>query len=335
MFKSNISLKPYNTFGLDCIADKFAILDTVSKVKLVTRILKGEKILFLGGGSNLLFLSNKISRPVLKNNLLGIECVKETEEHVWIKAMAGEIWHDLVMYCVQHNYGGIENLSLIPGSVGAAPMQNIGAYGVEIKDTFDSLEAVNLRTGQLENFDIYNCDFGYRNSVFKGRLKGEYCIVSMTLKLNKKPVINTSYGAIANTLSEMNIKNPSIKTVSDAVIKIRQSKLPDPIELGNAGSFFKNPVVDKSLVKDARFKDAPMYEVNDIQVKIPAGWLIEQCGWKGKVVGETGCHKDQALVIVNYGKATGDEIWNHALNVKQSVLDKYDIELEPEVNIVK
>ncbi|MGB1040841.1 MAG: UDP-N-acetylmuramate dehydrogenase [Flavobacteriales bacterium] len=272
---------------------------------------------------------------VLKNELLGIEQVKEDSSQVWLKVGAGENWHEFVMHCVKQNLGGIENLSLIPGNVGASPMQNIGAYGVEIKDVFVSLEALNIATQEIEVFDNESCKFGYRESIFKNTHKGKYIILSVTYKLSKNPVFNTSYGAIENQLQDMGIKKLSVKSISDAVIAIRSSKLPDPKKIGNAGSFFKNPIVSKQkfekLIID--FPSIAHYIQNDGSVKIAAGWLIDQLGWKGKTYENYGVHKKQALVLVNYGGSKGKDIYNLSTDIMNSVKNKYDIQLEREVNI--
>jgi UDP-N-acetylmuramate dehydrogenase len=291
--------------------------------------------LILGGGSNVLFTKD-YDGLVVKNSLLGIEKVREDPNHVWLKVQSGENWHQFVDWCIGQNYGGIENLSLIPGLIGAAPMQNIGAYGVEIKSVFHELEAVDIRDGTLRTFHRDDCEFGYRESVFKKSLKGCYCIVSVTLKLDKHPQFNISYGAIQENLEKMKIKNLTLRAVSDAVISIRQSKLPDPKEIGNAGSFFKNPEVENlhfDKIK-SKYPEMPGYPLTNQKSKIPAGWLIEKCGWKGKVVGNTGAHKDQALVLVNYGKASGIEIKNLSQEIQRSVFEKFGIELMGEVNII-
>jgi UDP-N-acetylmuramate dehydrogenase len=273
---------------------------------------------------------------VIKNSIKGISIVKENENHVWVKAMAGEVWHEFVLWCINHNLGGVENLSLIPGCVGAAPMQNIGAYGAEIKQVFDRLEAVELLTGQVVTFTNMQCKFGYRESIFKNEAKGKYIITSVTFKLNKNPEFNITYGAIQQTLHEMGVSSLSLKAISDAVIQIRKSKLPDPAVLGNAGSFFKNPEVDKSLYDQLKVEYPTLvgYPTLGNKIKLAAGWLIEQCGWKGKVIGNTGSHKDQALVLVNYGNATGNEIYSLALDIQASVKQKFGVEIVPEVNVV-
>jgi len=291
--------------------------------------------MIIGGGSNILFTKN-YEGVVLKNNLKGIDVIREDTDYIWVRAGGGELWHTLVMFCVERNYGGIENLSLIPGSVGAAPLQNIGAYGVELVHTFYELEAMDLSTGGFRIFDKSACGFGYRDSVFKNVLRGKYFITSVTLQLRKQPVFHVEYGAIRQTLEAMHINTYSVKAISDAVIAIRRSKLPDPEDIGNAGSFFKNPEIDTTFYTSLKqkFPQMPGYAVNENKTKVPAGWLIEQCGWKGKRVGDAGVHKDQALVIVNYGKATGDEIYALAMEVKITVKDKFGIDINPEVNIV-
>jgi UDP-N-acetylmuramate dehydrogenase len=262
--------------------------------------------------------------------------IKEIDDDVYVKASAGVVWHQFVLWCIAHNLSGLENLSLIPGQVGAAPMQNIGAYGVEIKDVFESLSAYHIDDREIHHFLLNDCAFGYRESIFKNKFRNQYIIIDVTFRLNKTPVFHINYGDIRNTLEQMQINELNIKAVSDAVIKIRSSKLPDPAVLGNAGSFFKNPVISK-IQFDQLITEHPLmpnYPQQQGDVKIPAGWLIEQCGWKGKVVGNTGSHKSQALVLVNYGNATGPEISRLALDIQQSVKDKFGILIEPEVNLV-
>ena len=336
-FQKNFSLKSHNTFGIDVRCALFAeISDTEFLGEIIRAKEQGaQKKLVLGGGSNILFTKD-FDGLVLKNSLQGISIEKQDAEQVWVKVAAGEVWHKFVLFCIENNYGGIENLSLIPGLVGAAPMQNIGAYGVELVSVFERLEAVHLHTGETTAFHKTDCNFGYRESVFKNKYKGEFVITSVTLRLNKKPVFNTTYGAITETLEKMGVKELSIKAISDAVIAIRSSKLPDPKALGNAGSFFKNPEVSQEEFKriQKEHPKVPHYPAAHGMVKIPAGWLIEQCGWKGKRVGNTGSHKDQALVLVNYGGATGKEIYALALEIKKSVMEKFGIEITPEVNLV-
>jgi UDP-N-acetylmuramate dehydrogenase len=334
----HISLKDFNTFGIDVIAQKFCIIKTKENIlELIQKqFIHFRKHLFIGGGSNIL-LCNNVEGLVIKNEINGIDIINEDEHFIWIKSFSGTNWHAFVLFCVERNFGGIENLSLIPGTVGAAPMQNIGAYGVELKDTFVELEAIHLKTAEITVFTKEDCKFGYRESIFKKEEKGNYFIYSVTFKLSKQPKVNIAYGDIQRILDGKSITSPTIKDVSDAVIEIRESKLPNPKELGNAGSFFKNPEVDIEIAEKIKqdFPEMPKYDLPNGKVKIPAGWLIEQCGWKGKQVGNTGNHAKQALVIVNYGNAIGTEIWQHAHTVQQSVKDKFGIILEAEVNIMQ
>lgn len=330
----NFSLKNYNTFGIDAAAKEFV---SVSKLEELQQILKEHKNIFvLGGGSNML-LTRDIDNLVVHVNLKGKEIVWENESYVHLKAQAGESWHELVLFCVENNYGGVENLSFIPGNTGTTPIQNIGAYGTEIKDVFISCEALNIETLQTEVFAKEQCEFGYRESVFKGRLKGKYIITSVTLQLTKNNhKINIAYGDIARELAKNNITSPTIKDVSNAVTYIRKSKLPDPKELGNSGSFFKNPVISITEFEKIKHKypEMPHYIISDNEVKIPAGWLIEQAGFKGKRFGSAGVHKNQALVLVNYGDATGQEILDVSKNIQKVILEKFNIKIEAEVNII-
>jgi len=334
--RRNISLKPFNTFG---IRQKAKLFCTLTSQEDITNLLQSTVYdsyphLFLGGGSNILFTQD-FPGLVIKNQITGIELLKEDRNHVWVKAMSGENWHEFVLHCIANKWSGIENLSLIPGTVGAAPMQNIGAYGVEIKDVFDSLEAIDLDSGSILQFGLNDCKFGYRESVFKNTFKNKFFILSMTLKLNKKFIPHIKYGAISETLKEKKVKNISLRAVSNAVISIRQSKLPDPKKLGNSGSFFKNPVIPIEQFKEIqlKFPHIKAYPVSDTEIKVPAGWLIEQAGWKGKRIGNTGSHKNQALVLVNYGKANGEEVKKLAYQIKDSVKQLFGIEINPEVNI--
>jgi UDP-N-acetylmuramate dehydrogenase len=337
MIHKNISLKKYNTFGIEAKAKFFVEVNNLDEL---IAILKDEQFqnierLILGGGSNML-LTKDFDGLVIKINLIGIEKIKEDENHIYLKSGAGVVWHELVMYCVNHGYAGIENLSLIPGTVGAAPMQNIGAYGVEIKDTFESLEALNISTLQVETFDLLTCRFGYRESIFKHEAKDKYIILNVAFRLNRQPNFQTSYGAIKDTLAEMGISELSLKAVSDAVIHIRRSKLPDPAEIGNAGSFFKNPEIPKVQFEELKEKypTMPSYPVNETLVKVPAGWLIEQAGWKGQRFGEIGVHAKQALVIVNYGGGKGLEIKELSQKIQASIKEKFGINLHAEVNFI-
>lgn len=337
MIQSNISLKAYNTFGIEAKARHFSTGSSVNEINeiLSSSTAKQHSLLILGGGSNLL-LTKDYDGLVLKNEILGKEIISEQGDDVLVKVGAGENWHQFVMWCIEHELAGLENLSLIPGNVGASPMQNIGAYGVEIKDRFVELEALHIATGQIEKFDNNACNFAYRESVFKRELKDQYVICSVTYRLSKTPNFTISYGAIQDQLELMGITDLSIKAVSDAVIAIRQSKLPDPKVIGNSGSFFKNPVVENSLIDrlKSEFPDMPSYKVDEQHSKLAAGWLIEQAGWKGKTMGNYGVHKKQALVLVNYGGALGSDIYNLSSDIKDSVLDKFGVDLEREVNII-
>lgn len=333
----NISLKPYNTFGIDVTAKQFATFTSVEELKELisnSKFKTQNSKLILGGGSNILFTKD-FDGIILKNELKGIELVHQDEEYFYVKAAAGENWHSFVLHCLNHNYAGIENLSLIPGTVGASPMQNIGAYGIEIKDVFYQLEALHITTQTVQTFNIEDCGFGYRTSVFKTKFKNEFIILNVTYKLRKKAVLNTSYGAIEKELEAMHITEPNIQSVADAVIRIRSSKLPDPARIGNAGSFFKNPVISKFRrhAIAERFKDLPSFVIDDMHYKIAAGWLIEKCGFKGFRKGDAGCHKDQALVLVNYGHAKGSEIFDLSETIISAVKKEFGIELEREVNI--
>ncbi len=327
------SLKNHNTFGIDVNAEHIIYLTEIEQLKNINNL---KDCMFLGGGSNVLFTKD-IDQTVVINQTKGIKITNETSNTVTLEVASGEVWHNLVLFCVKHNFGGIENMSLIPGSVGAAPMQNIGAYGVEIKDVLLALEAIDLETKTPKLFTNTECQFGYRESIFKKRLKGKYFISKISIILTKnKHNINTLYGAISDVLSAKEIIKPTIKDISDAVIEIRQSKLPDPSELGNSGSFFKNPIISTKhflKLKD-KFPDIKSYLVNKDEVKVPAGWLIESLGWKGKRVGNTGSHKNQALVLINYGSATGTEVKKLSEDIKLSVWDTYKIKLETEVNII-
>ncbi|MEO7523683.1 MAG: UDP-N-acetylmuramate dehydrogenase [Ferruginibacter sp.] len=339
--ETNISLKHFNTFGIDVLAKQFSVFNNISDLREIFEInshnpkLQTSNAFILGGGSNILLTKN-VDGLVLKNEIFGIEKINEDADHVYIKAGAGENWHRLVLYCLENNYAGIENLALIPGNVGAAPMQNIGAYGVEIKDAFHSLEAFQLSERKVVSFDKEACEFGYRESIFKNKYKGQFIITSVTYKLNKKPVFAISYGAITEELEKMKVQELSIKSIAQAVMNIRTSKLPDPKVIGNAGSFFKNPEISFSLFEKllAEFPGIVGYKLNSGKVKLAAGWLIEYCGWKGYRNGDAGCHEKQALVLVNYGNAKGEEIYDLSTIIIKSVQEKFGVELEREVNIV-
>lgn len=335
--QEHVNLLPYNTFKIAAQARYFASINSVAELHALmdTPVYKHEKHLILGGGSNVL-LTGDFEGLVIKINLKGIEIVWEDDTTVVLNVGAGEAWHSFVMFCVANNYGGAENLSLIPGTMGAAPMQNIGAYGVEVKDLIKTVEAIDVNNGDVRVFNNRECEFGYRESVFKHTLKGKYFISSVTLTLTKKNhVLNTSYGAIQQTLDQHQTA-PSIQSISDAVISIRKQKLPDPNVVGNAGSFFKNPTIDQAQYESLKKQYAaiPGYFVDNQCVKVPAGWLIEQCGWKGKTFDNIGVHPHQALVLVNYGGGTGEKIRKLAQDILVSVNQKFSIDLQPEVNII-
>jgi UDP-N-acetylmuramate dehydrogenase len=333
--QSDFSLKPFNSFGMDVKASAFTEITSEKQIPGLLRLINTfeKPSLILGGGSNLLF-SRDFDGLVVHMATKGIEIVDEDEDYAYVRAMAGENWDDFVQFCISRNYGGLENLSLIPGNVGSAPIQNIGAYGVELKDSFYMLDAVSVKTGEFREFYAADCQFGYRQSVFKGELKGQYIILSVTFKLSKRPVFNTTYGSVGDFLKERNMP-VNLQNISFAISEIRRSKLPDPLELGNAGSFFKNPVVSKKHFGNLLgvYPDMPSYPSGE-QVKVPAGWLIEKCGWKGFRDGDAGVHARQALVLVNYGNATGTQILNLAHRIMESVKQSFEIDIEPEVNII-
>ncbi|WP_343685910.1 UDP-N-acetylmuramate dehydrogenase [Chryseobacterium gleum] len=336
--QENFSLKPYNTFGVDARARYFTEVNTIDELKEALIFAKNQslQLLFLGGGSNIL-LTKDFEGLAIRLNLKGISEESINENEVWVTAKAGENWHEFVMYCLEKNYGGLENLSLIPGNVGTSPMQNIGAYGTEIKDIFISCQVLDLQNYALTTFNLEQCRFGYRDSVFKQEGKGRYVILEVTFNLTQKNHhIKTEYGAIQSELENLGIENPTIQDVSRAVINIRQSKLPDPKEIGNAGSFFKNPTIPLAQFEalKQKFENIQGYTNGDM-VKVPAGWLIEQCGWKGKQIGNVASHKLQSLVIINAtGNATGKEIFDFSTEIINSVKEKFGIELEREVNII-
>lgn len=329
----NKSLKAYNTFGIDAKARNFIGVSSQKELKQALRKVYASELLVLGGGSNML-LTKDLDKTVVHINLKGKEILEQDEGSVLVRAKAGENWHEFVLWCLENDFGGLENLSLIPGNVGSAPIQNIGAYGVELKDSFVSCETVNVKTLETRTFSNEACHFGYRNSVFKNELKNQFVISSVSFKLTKKNhVLHTGYGAIQGELA--GIENPGIRDVSDAVIKIRQEKLPDPKEIGNSGSFFKNPVVpiEKFKTIQKQYPEIPSYVAEEGHMKIPAGWLIEQAGFKGYRKGDAGVHKKQALVLVNYGNASGMEILNLAKEIQKKIQNDYGILLEFEVNV--
>ena len=336
---NNFSLKKYNTFGIEAKAKQFVAVHNLEELNSILEK-HPEKKIILGGGSNML-LTQDIDALVIHIDLKGKKIIKEDDDFVWVESQAGEVWHEFVLWTIDQNFGGLENMSLIPGNVGTTPVQNIGAYGTEIKDTFISCDAMNILTQEMKTFTNVECDFGYRESVFKNKFKNEYIITSVIFKLTKRNhKINTSYGDITKELEknnpEVSGQTPTLKDVSDAVIAIRKSKLPDPKELGNSGSFFKNPVISKEHFEKIqhKFPDIKFFEVSSTEVKVPAGWLIENAGLKGYRKDDAGVHKNQALVLVNYGNATGQNILELSKYVQKTVFDKYEIAIEAEVNVI-
>jgi UDP-N-acetylmuramate dehydrogenase len=334
--QSNFSLKNYNTFGIEAKAKQFVAVHSISELKNVLEQNKLQNKFILGGGSNMLLTKN-IEALVIHVDLKGKKIIQEDDDFVWVESQAGENWHEFVLWTIDQNFGGLENMSLIPGNVGTTPVQNIGAYGTEIKDTFVRCDAMKMENQEMKTFTKPECHFGYRESIFKNEAKDQYIITSVVFKLTKRNhKINTSYGDISGELAKNNITNPTLKEVSNAVISIRQSKLPDPKELGNSGSFFKNPILLKSDFEKIhqRFPEMKYYEVSATEVKVPAGWLIEQAGFKGKRFGDTGIHKNQALVLVNYGNATGQEILDVSKNIQETIFKTFGIHIEAEVNVI-
>ena len=334
--QENISLKDYNTFGIAVKARYFLQINTVEELRQALKLVEYPEKFILSGGSNML-ITEDIDALVLHINIKGIEIIARDKDYVELKVMAGENWHNLVLWTLEHNFGGLENMSLIPGNTGTAPIQNIGAYGVELKDNFSSCEALDTKDCSLRTFSKKECRFGYRDSYFKNDGKGNYVIVSVNFKLTcRNHTLRTSYGAIETELKKKGVSHPTINEISEAVIKIRQSKLPDPEVLGNSGSFFKNPIISASEfhIFTANHNDAPFYKLSENAFKIPAGWLIEQTGYKGKRFGDAGVHENQALVLVNYGGASGTEIIELAQNIIVAVEKKFGIRIEPEVNII-
>ncbi|OUL61291.1 UDP-N-acetylmuramate dehydrogenase [Flavobacterium sp. AJR] len=333
---SQFSLKNHNTFGIEAKAKQFIAVHSIDELRKVLEENKNQAKFILGGGSNML-LTKDIDALVIHIDLKGKKIVDENNDFVWVESQAGETWHDFVLWTIEQDFGGLENMSLIPGNVGTTPVQNIGAYGTEIKDTFVSCQAMNIENQEIKTFTHAECNFGYRESIFKHEVKDQYIITSVTYKLTKRNhKINTSYGDITAELAKNNITNPNLKDVSNAVIAIRQSKLPDPKELGNSGSFFKNPILLKSDFEKIhqKFPEMKYYDVSETEVKVPAGWLIEQAGFKGKRFGDAGIHKNQALVLVNYGNATGQEILAISKDIQKTVFEKFGIHIEAEVNVI-
>ena len=334
--QNNFSLKKYNTFGIEAKAKQFVAVHSIEDLNTILKEHQSEPKFILGGGSNML-LTQDIQALVIHIDLKGKKVLKEDDDFVWVESQAGENWHEFVLWTIDQNFGGLENMSLIPGNVGTTPVQNIGAYGTEIKDTFVSCEAITIATQVMKTFTKEDCHFGYRESIFKQEVKDQYIITSVVFKLTKRNhKINTSYGDITKELEKQNVTTPTLKDVSNAVIAIRQSKLPDPAALGNSGSFFKNPIIPKEQYEKAHalHPEMPHYVVSETEVKVPAGWLIEKAGFKGKRFGDAGIHKNQALVLVNYGNATGQEILAVSRNIQTTVLKEFGIAIEAEVNVI-
>ncbi len=336
--QQNIDLRTLNTFGIQASARYFAALKDTTEFSTLMQLPEWQQLpkFILGGGSNVLF-TQQFTGLIIKNEMMGIHRLAEDDDHVWLQVGAGENWHTFVLYCIEQGLGGVENLSLIPGTVGAAPIQNIGAYGVELCDVFEELTALDMASGVSKIFSREACQFGYRDSVFKSLYKNQYLITCVTLRLNKKPQFNLSYGALQQTLQDMHVTEPTLRTISEAVMQIRRSKLPDPAVLGNAGSFFKNPIIalQQFTALKNEFALMPHFEGDSPStVKISAGWMIEQCGWKGKRVGEVGVYDKQALVLVNYGAGTGADIQQLVAHIQQSVFARFGVQLMPEVNII-
>jgi UDP-N-acetylmuramate dehydrogenase len=332
----NFSLKKYNTFGIEAKAKQFVAVQSQEDLKSILAANQSQQKFILGGGSNML-LTKDLDALVIHIDLKGKKITAENEDFVWVESQAGENWHEFVLWTIDQNFGGLENMSLIPGNVGTTPVQNIGAYGTEIKDTFVSCKAMTIENQETKTFHKEECQFGYRESIFKNEAKNQYVITSVVFKLTKhNHKINTSYGDISAELAKNDITNPSLKEVSNAVIAIRQSKLPDPKELGNSGSFFKNPILLRTDFEKIhqQFPEMKYFDISETQVKVPAGWLIEQAGFKGKRFGDAGIHKNQALVLVNYGNATGQEILNVSKNIQETIFKTFGIHIEAEVNII-
>lgn len=334
--QNNFSLKKYNTFGIEAKAKQFVAVHSIEDLNTILKEHQSEPKFILGGGSNML-LTQDIQALVIHIDLKGKKVLNEDDDFVWVESQAGENWHEFVIWTIDQNFGGLENMSLIPGNVGTTPVQNIGAYGTEIKDTFVSCEAMTIATQVMKTFTKEDCHFGYRESIFKQEVKDQYIITSVVFRLTKRNhKINTSYGDITKELEKQNVTTPTLKDVSNAVIAIRQSKLPDPAALGNSGSFFKNPIIPKEQYEKAHalHPEMPHYVVSETEVKVPAGWLIEKAGFKGKRFGNAGIHKNQALVLVNYGNATGQEILAVSRDIQSTVLKEFGIAIEAEVNII-
>ncbi|MCB0563840.1 MAG: UDP-N-acetylmuramate dehydrogenase [Phaeodactylibacter sp.] len=334
--QENVSLKAYNTFGIEATAPYFVEVHSTEELQQILQQWEGGQPFILGGGSNIL-LAGELCGLVIKNSIKEKAITSREGNKAWVSAGGGENWHEFVCWCLEHELGGVENLSLIPGTAGAAPIQNIGAYGRELSEVFHMLEAVELETGALHSFGKEACRFGYRDSIFKRELKGRYCITRVSLELRTAHHhLNTSYGAIRQTLAERGISAPTIHDVSRAVVAIRSGKLPNPSVLGNSGSFFKNPELPRRQFEELQqqHKDMPFYPLDNGCIKVPAGWLVEQTGWKGRRIGDAGCYEKQALVLVNHGQASGRDIYELAQRIQDDVEEKFGIRLEMEVNVI-
>ena len=331
---SNFSIKDYNTFNIDVKSNKFISINTEDQlINYLTKNKGQEDILFLGGGSNVLF-SKDYNGTIVHLSLKGKEIIEESDDNIIVEVCSGENWHEFVMWSIENNYGGIENLSLIPGNVGAAPIQNIGAYGVELKDVFDSCRVLSRESNEIENFNKDRCEFNYRSSIFKSKEKNKYVILSIRLKLSKEPhSFNLTYDSLKE---KFNSKEINLSNISEEIIKIRKSKLPDPKKIGNCGSFFKNPIIESKKLEKLlqKYPKLPYHKSENGFYKIPAAWLIEKIGFKNKSLGDVGVYTHQPLVIVNNGNASGSDILKFANSIKSSVREVFNIKLEEEVNII-
>lgn len=336
--RQNVNLAPYNTLQIEAIADRFVVIRHAGELPVLfkNKEFPIEDAWVLGSGSNVLF-RGRVRPLVLKNEIKGLEILEEDDRRIRIRSGAGMNWHQLVEYCVNKKWQGVENLALIPGTVGAAPIQNIGAYGVELEEVFESLQAFDLHKGTFRRFEKEACEFGYRDSVFKQRYKNRFVITSVDLRLNKASyMLETGYPSLREWFDRHNLSSPGLEDIFRAVVNIRTAKLPDPRDIGNAGSFFKNPIISRVKFDEIKqdYPSIPSYPLTENRIKVPAGWLIEKTGWKGKRKGNVGTYENQALVIVNHGGATGEEIWELAQQIRSSVQKTFGIELVPEVNIV-
>lgn len=337
IFRRDVDLAPYNTLGISARAERYVEIEALSDIRAVLEhpAARERPLHILGGGSNVLFLGD-VEGIVVRVNIRGREVIRQDDESVWVRSGAGENWHELVSWAVERGWGGIENLALIPGTVGAAPIQNIGAYGAELSTVFEQLTAVDMDSGGKRDFNREECRFAYRDSYFKGAGRGRFLVGEVVLRLSRQPRVNTSYGSLRDHLQKKGVHEPGIRDVFEAVKEIRRAKLPDPGDLANAGSFFKNPVISRRRFRELRerYPEMPHYPAGEEKIKIPAGWLIEQAGWKGRRVGPVGTYRQQALVIVNHGGASGKQVWELARKISSEVRGEFGIDLDPEVNII-